>query len=92
MINNDYLKKEEAQDEKRAKRKITSDHELETAPPNASKFMSGKWVCEAKQKHQQYRCTWDGCKKRIRTYCSCSPGVWICNSCWVDHIRDEDIW
>ena len=27
------------------------------------------------------------CSKRVRTYCSCDPGYWLFNSCFLDHFQ-----
>ena len=64
----------------------STQHVLSSAPPHAKKFLHGKWVCTAKNKYQGYVCKQTGCKTQIRTYCSCSPGMWLCKSCFSDHI------
>jgi hypothetical protein len=53
-------------------------HTLMTARPNHAKvYRNRQWTCNAVAKHQQYKCTY-GCGKKIRTYCACSPGRWVC--------------
>ena len=63
-------------------------HQKKTAPHHAKIFTYGRWDCTAKYKYQQHRCRGRGCKKMVRTYCACFPGVWLCDSCLGDH-RDE---
>jgi hypothetical protein len=31
-----------------------------------------------------------GCGKKIRTYCACTPGRWVCCQCFPDHVRSSD--
>ena len=85
LINNQYIINDEAEDRllRSSKQK---EHKLQRCPPHAKKFEYGKWTCTAEFKYQQYRCKRVGCKKKIRTFCSCSPGVWICNDCFPIHI------
>ena len=90
LINNEYLKKaEEDERKKRAKRRGT-EHELARAPPHAKKWTGQKWDCSAKQKYQQYVCRGVGCTKPVRTYCVCSIGHWLCQSCFFSHVINLD--
>lgn len=66
---------------------ISDEHKLERAPPHARKFRNRQWVCDAKAKYQQYMCS-THCGTKIRTFCKCSPGVWICSDCHVKHVLD----
>ena len=68
------------------KRRRKTDHELSAAPKHAKQYKFGKWENTAKQVYQQHTCTGHGCSKRVRTYCSCCPGVWLCQSCHANHI------
>eukprot|EP00986_Skeletonema_menzelii_P014601 scaffold9796_cov108-Skeletonema_menzelii.AAC.1 len=61
-------------------------HQLETAPKHAAKWRNRQWVNTAKQMYQTYRCSTPGCKKRIRTVCSCERGVWMCRECHGQHL------
>ncbi len=60
-------------------------HECLTAEPYASKYVNRKWIFEAKQPYQQYACRAPNCKKRVRTYCACAPGHWLCKAHHIDH-------
>ena len=64
---------------------ITSVHRMQVAPNHAKVYPNWQWVCTAVARHQQYRCTY-GCGKKIRTYCACSPGTWVCYQCFLDHV------
>lgn len=78
---------------RRSRRQTENRHTLETAPSHATKIVNGAWEKTAKKKHQQYTCKGAKCKKLIRTYCACSPGMWMCRGCHDVHIftvaRDE---
>ena len=66
-------------------------HELISAPPHAREYTGTEWLCTARQRYQQYRCKGGKCKSstRVRTYCSCSPTRWLCQQCFISHIRAE---
>jgi hypothetical protein len=88
LIKNKYLLEEDSSEQ----REVSSVHQLMHAPPNATKFARGKWVCAAKLHHQNYPCTIKNCgepPKRIKTYCSCTPGKWICKFCHAGHVVAE---
>ena len=91
LIENEILEKEKSVDDnikrasKRLKKQSVDVHKLVTAPPFAKYFDGRSWVCKAGKKYQQYVCRSKDCKIYIRTYCTCSPGVWICQECFVRH-------
>ena len=90
LIDNQFLNDtEEAGRQKRAKRHVTKC-KLESAPPFAKRKIGGKWDKSCKQKYQQYACTTFGCKKKVRTYCVCDVGSWLCQSCFIDHVVNTD--
>lgn len=60
-------------------------HECLTAEPYASRYSNRRWYLEAKQPYQQYACRAPSCKKRVRTYCACTPGHWLCKVHHLDH-------
>ena len=62
-------------------------HTLLTAPDHASFFSNDRWTCHAQTKYPQYVCRAPGCKRRIRTYCQCNPGHWLCDRCFIDHFE-----
>jgi len=51
--------------------------------PKTTKFL-GAQIVASKCAYPQFACR-GGCGKRVRTYCSCSPGQIICNKCFVRH-------
>ena len=51
--------------------------------PKKTKF-AGAQIVQSKCDYPQFSCK-GGCQKRVRTYCSCSPGIIICNECFVQH-------
>ena len=69
-----------------------TEHELISAPKHAVfDVEANKWIAnQLKQKYQKYSCTI--CKiKKIRTYCKCNVGVWMCHSCHVRHCVMEEM-
>ena len=87
LIYNEYLKLDEMEGQKKRKRGAC-DHALLVAPPHACNFVAGKWNKSAKDKYQQYVCRTIGCPKRVRTYCSCGVGRWMCQICFRTHLID----
>jgi len=80
LIKNKWLAKEDL-DESHV---VTTVHQLMVAPLKATKYVNGRWKCNAKQPHQNYPCSFKQCgkpPKRIKTYCSCCPTKWICKFC-----------
>ena len=70
---------------------LVDEHVMETAPKHARIFRNRRWVCSAKRPYQQYMCS-TGCGRKIRI-CRCSPGIWMCGRCHVNHciqIQAED--
>jgi Transposase IS4 len=84
MIYNEYLVP--VSQEQRARTRQSSQHILETAPKHARKYTTTGWILGSKKPYQQYGCRHPGCKKMIRTYCSCSKEVWMCSDCHIDHL------
>jgi len=88
LIKNKWLSKEEL-DESHV---VSTVHQLMVAPNNATKYANGRWLCNAKQPHQNYPCSFKQCgkpPKRIKTYCSCCPTKWICKFCHAAHVVSE---
>ena len=100
LIHNEYLKREEMEEQDndsendrrtydlRSENKDDELHELCTAPKNARNFCHAqkKWICTAATTYPQYKCRHPGCKKTIRTYCSCSIGHWMCKEHHHKHL------
>jgi hypothetical protein len=67
-------------------------HELVNAPTHASKYVEGQWICSSKSKYQQYTCRFKkSCRKRIRTCCACTPDMWMCIKCHVEHVVQSTV-
>ena len=39
-------------------------------------------------RYYQFTCKSRGCKKRVRTYCVCTPGEWLCSLHWRAHLLE----
>ncbi len=98
LIFNEYLMKEEqeANGEKnngckksKRNREENHDHVLKTAPKHARNFSFAQddWICTAKTMYPQYTCKHPGCKKNVRTYCSCNIGYWMCKEHHHSHLQ-----
>ena len=90
LITNEFRETSESCNTRSKRKKRTEQHELQTAPPHAKKWLGTKWDKTCSQEYQQHRCKWPGCKKKVRTYCLCSVGHWMCKSCFVEHILDVE--
>ena len=44
-------------------------HDIGSAPPYASAYVTRKWICDNKTKYAQYTCKWPGCKKSADLLC-----------------------
>ena len=84
LINDPWLRQEEQ--EAAARAPPAPIHQLITAAAHARKWSGGAWICDAKFQYQQYFCSMK-CKKKIRTYCVCDPGSWLCKDCLVAHVQ-----
>ncbi len=87
LINNPWLRQEEQ--EAAAQAPPAMIHKLKAAPHNAQKWSGGAWICDAASKYQQYFCLMK-CKKRVRTYCACDPGSWLCADCLPAHVLQHE--
>lgn len=64
-------------------------HEKAKCPPFTSHWNGTKFVTDAPHKYNQFTCRGHGCKKRVRTYCVCNPGWWMCEYHWRSHFLDR---
>jgi hypothetical protein len=62
---------------------------VETAPPYAS-LWTGMERLYLSSKHGQHTCRMIKCQKRIRTYCRCMIGHWMCPTCIGIHIASNN--
>ena len=83
LIDNPWLR-QEAQ-EAAAQARTAMIHKLKAAPHHTRKWSGGAWICDANQRYQQYFCSMK-CRKRVRTYCACNPGSWLCADCLPAHV------
>ena len=84
MINNPYLAEEMAQARRSGRiQPGAMKHKLISCPPYR-KVKRGKLV-RCKTRYYQKICI---CKKvKPRTYCSCNPDVFLCVSCFAEHVN-----
>jgi len=75
-------------DGRQGRKRRQVDHTLARAPPFARRWTGDEWDLSAKSRYQQYVCRTPGCKSQVRTYCKCSPGMWMCGDCMLEHIVD----
>lgn len=61
-------------------------HALFSAPPHARKYSHSKWDLSSKSPYQQFTCRMPGCRNKVRSCCKCSPGEWLCKSCFPNHL------
>ena len=64
----------------------------ETAPKFAGHWTGTEWT-RLNTMYAQHVCKTFNCNKRVRTYCRCKVGFWMCSVCIGIHIasRDNDI-
>ncbi len=87
LIYNNLIMKEREIEEKRVLRSSQQKiHELLKLPINR-KFKGCRMV-RSEMKYGQYKCF--GCKKKIRTYCKCTAGVFFCADHYADHIVESN--
>lgn len=83
LIYNNIIMKEQDMEAKRVLRSSKqSAHELIRLPKN--KKFKGCRLVSSNMEYGQYKCF--GCKKKIRTYCKCSPGLFYCADHYGIHI------
>ena len=86
LIHNKYLSQEEERKSRKSSRLHSPDHELVSLPKNRT-FKKNFGDC--KTAYIQLVCS--GCgKKRVKTYCPCSPGFIICSSCFADYAHLQE--
>ena len=88
LIENAYIKREEIQEQlSRSPRRSRwlleeTGHGFVSVPPNKT-FKDGRLV-SSKSRYPQHKCS--RCPREIRTYCRCTPGVYLCSSCFSEHV------
>ena len=89
MINNTLEHNAEVEEE--ASRSLRKrQHELITLQPFQGRYCARtKKFKRVKAQYQQQRCrNYSNCQKQIRTYCSCTKGLFLCVTCFGKHIID----
>jgi hypothetical protein len=83
LINNPYLPLPDASPMSTRQRQSDGapNHTFMTAPPFSGKWRNGQWTLVQTQ-YLKYHCTTSGCSREIRTYCSCDPSKYLCQSCF----------
>ena len=85
LMENTYLEI----DKREEMRKRTIDsvmvHKLLTIPRGME--FKGDHLVKSKIQYPQQKCS--GSKRKIRTYCKCSPGILRCHDCYFKHTFDE---
>ena len=86
MIHNKYLEVEEVDSTPMKRRRKVVHHELKSVPP--FKRFDGTKLVTCKTKYSQRYCSNRECenRKKVRTYCICTPGEMICLKCYENHI------
>lgn len=64
-----------------------ASHELVKKPENAGIWNGESWT-KVSQKYTKTRCRGEGCMKKVRTHCSCSESLILCNGCHAIHYKD----
>ena len=83
LINNTYgMEEKSSTASKSRKRRSRTTHELCSLPHG--KIFSGERMVASHSYYPQKKCI--SCKRKVRTYCYCSPGVMRCNTCFTEHV------
>ena len=87
LIENEYFD-QEAESQRRRSTRIQEGigHGLMSLPPFKI-FLGGRMV-PSDSKYPPKKCNF--CRREVRTYCKCTPGVHICSHCFADHIQEAD--
>lgn len=83
MIDNGYVTRDDARRSKRRPKVLV--HDLRSVPPY--KKFRGTELVPAEGRYNQRLCSL--CvtnKKKVRTYCICTPGTFRCRNCYDEHI------
>ena len=63
-------------------------HNVAKCPPFTSRWNGHMFEMTSQLRYSQFTCKSRGCKKRVRTYCVCTPGEWSCSSHWCAHFLE----
>jgi hypothetical protein len=65
-----------------------SNHNLLKCPRHTAYFDGRDFIVTAPHPYNQFTCKHPRCQKRVRTYCCCTPGRWLCNKHYLVHYKD----
>ena len=65
---------------------ILTDHNLDTRPLYANRWLGSKWKLSKTQKYPKLSCR--TCSFLCRTYCACNKAVPMCNNCHKLHLME----
>lgn len=89
LIYNKYVTQEQREEQESRRRSqrlaLNVEHKLLHLPKN-KKFCGAKFVTSSIN-YPQFKCS--GCPKRIRTYCQCTRGVYLCKECYARHVASS---
>ena len=87
LIENEYFD-QEAESQLRRSSRIQEGigHGLMSLPPY--RFFLGGRMVPSDSKYPPKKCNF--CRREVRTYCKCTPGIHICSHCFADHIQEAD--
>ena len=87
LIENEYFDQEAESQHRRSSRiQEGIGHGLMSLPPYKN-FLSGRMV-PSDSKYPPKKCNF--CRREVRIYCKCTPGLHICSHCFADHIQEAD--
>lgn len=84
LLNNPYYSRKVATAERSKRQRTSHDHTLLTLP--AYSKWDGTKIVSSTSDYPQKMCK--GRHRKVRTYCSCSPGIVMCEECYADHKKD----
>ena len=84
---NQYLKSANVEGKERSKRAVSQiiGHKLVSVP--AFKKFKGATLVDCKSRYPTWKCC--ELNSRVRTYCICSPGSYMCKECFTQHVIDN---
>ena len=76
---------------RRSKRvRMELDHD-DAVAPQYEKNHNGSWILTDKCALQRKTCATPGCSERMRSFCTCFIGQWMCVKCYGNHRKEVAI-
>ena len=63
-------------------------HNVAKCPPFTLHWNDPMFEITSQFRYNQFTCKSRGCKKRVKTYCVCTPGEWLCSLHWCAHLLE----